>query len=353
MWGDLPAMAHPDRAFEFTGILSRVEAGETAAMAELRLSVRDTIARGISLVLERDRFLRRIADVIADASGYPAVAIFVRINEAGDFALAAKTPAVPEGVTARIPAGQTADVPGASDFTLHTLTMDPTESTPSLMISLVDQNQIVGAVAILGATTDDFADEDLQALAVVAEEIGPAVSVSARHHAIERYSVIDLDTGAFTIDFFQRRLTEEVSRAQRTLHSVTIVLIQAVHFREFEQIAGYEEADHVLRDLADGIAAVTRVSDVVARHRRTGFAILLPESDIDGANVAVARIERQLNQVTNDLVRRGIDPSALQLAVGSASYPTDAEDATSLILTAEQRQTTEEMIVLSAAANPA
>lgn len=346
-------MAHPDRAFEFTGIFSRFEAGDTAAMAELRLAVRDTIARGISLVLERDRFLRRIADVIADASGYPMVAIYVRVNEAGDLSLAAKTSAVPDGFTTRIPAGQAVDGPGASDIALTRLTMEPSEPTQSLMISLVDQNQSVGAVVILDASISSFAEEDLQALAVVAEEIGPAVSVSARHHAIERYSVIDLDTGAFTIDFFQRRLTEEVSRAQRTLHSVTIVLIQAVHFREFERAAGYEEADRVLRELADGIAAVTRVSDVVARHRRTGFAILLPESDIDGASVAVARIERQLNQVTSDLARRGIDPSSLQLAVGSASYPNDGEDAASLILTAEQRQTAEEMLVHNAAADTA
>lgn len=342
-------MAHPDRVFELSGISSRVEAGETAAMAELRLAVRDTIARGISLVLERDRFLRRIADVIADASGYPMVAIYVRVNEAGDLALAAKTASVPDGVTTRISASQSSERPGLSDITLTRLSMDPTESEPSLMISLVDQNQIVGAVVILGASSDNFGAEDLEALGVVAEEIGPAVSVSARHHAIERYSVIDLETGAFTIDFFQRRLTEEVSRAQRTLHSVTIVLIQAIRFRDFEQEAGYDEADRVLRELADGIAAVTRVSDVVARHRRTGFAILLPESDLDGASVAISRIEQQLNLVTDALVRRGIDPSALQLAIGSASYPHDGEDAASLILTAEQRQTEKEMLVRNTA----
>ncbi len=107
-------------------------------------------------------------------------------------------------------------------------------------------------------------------------------------------------------------------------------------FEEIEQEIGYEPADGVLRLVAHGLSALTRVSDVVSRYRRTGFGILLPESDQTGVDVALSRISDRIEDLLEGATANTAK-TRLSLAFGSAIYPDDGEDTASLILAAEQR----------------
>jgi diguanylate cyclase (GGDEF)-like protein len=96
-------------------------------------------------------------------------------------------------------------------------------------------------------------------------------------------------------------------------------------------------ADEMLRDLASGISALMRTSDVVARRRRTGFALLLPESDIEGAELTIQRIHERLRRIEAGLTADGYNGPQPTVVAGSSTYPADGQNVAELILAADQR----------------
>lgn len=327
----------PERVPEDENIAQRLIPGESITMAELRLSVRDTVARGISLVLDQDRLLRRLADVIADGTGYPGIAIYIRaIDSPNTLELGANTAAVDVTLPARLPIHTLGNLKPSTQAALSFGFFPSVEGIPTLSLALADQQGLVGVVLLLDAVPEAFTDEDVRAIAVVAEEIGPVVGVALRHHQIQRHSVIDVFTGAHTWEYLERRLGEELSRSHRSGHSTSLILMNMAGFEAFENDLGYEIADELLRVIAHGLGSLTRVSDVVARYRRTGFGILLPESDATGVDVTLARIRERTEEMI-DSAASGNSPHRPLLAVGSSIFPEDGDDAASLIMTAEQR----------------
>lgn len=304
-------------------------------VARVRATIRQAIAGDIGLLVERDVFLRHVVDLVAQATDRPLVAIYARSGERGGFALSARTSDMPDHLPARRPA-----VRGIPHPLLETLDLPDftrLRRFQRLTVPIVHAQAVSGYVVVM-AEDETFSAAEIERFGVAAEELAAAFNVAERYQTMQQGCVVDLDTGAFTFDFFSQRLGEELARARRTGHAVTIVLVEPVNYVAFERSAGYERGDQVLRALAGDFAAVMRTSDVVSRRGRTGYAVLLPESDVSGANVAIARIRRRLALLSEQLAVAGLGAAAPRFAIGTASAPVDGEDPATLMLIAEQRQ---------------
>lgn len=314
------------------------DTSENERIAELRTIIRESIARGITLVLDRERFMRRIVEIISESSGYPAVVAYLRENEAPQLTLVAATDDAPLWLPRRLdPHGLPCAAPEVVNSARVFDVFEFEDEQQLVAVPIATPGGTLGYVLILDLIPGSLDADDLQALAVVSEEIAPAVLVAIQHYQICQNSVVDLQTGAYTYDFFIQRLEEELARAYRTGHSVTIVLVEIWHIEYFEDAAGYERADELLRELASGISAVMRTSDVVARRRRTGFALLLPESDVIGADLTIQRIHEQLRRVRAEFEEFPLAGAQPVVVAGSSTYPTDGQTAAELVLTADQR----------------
>lgn len=327
--------------FQLTGYTeanSRLTTRENARVSNLRSVIREAIARGITLVLDQERFLYRVTDVIAESSGYPIVIAYVAEPDGERMALGAATQAAPDWLPKRLP---------ASVFQAREPVVVATEqifgqivgfeNTSTVAIPLIAGNNLQGVLLILHVSGAEISKDDLEAFAVVGEEIAPAVRVANTHRVVRNSVIVDLETGAYTYSYFVERLDQELSRARRSGNSVTIVLVEAPDFAEFEAVAGYDLADRILKDLASGFADLMRTSDVIARRGRTGFALLLPESNIEGAGVTIRRIEERLALVDSELEKLGFTGPKPGIIAGSATFPADGQDSAALVLAADQR----------------
>lgn len=80
----------------------------------------------------------------------------------------------------------------------------------------------------------------------------------------------------------------ELQRWRRSPRPLSLVLIDADHFKRINDHFGHATGDAVLRDLAAGLSATFRARDVVARLGGEEFVVLLPGCD-EAAAAAVAR----------------------------------------------------------------
>jgi diguanylate cyclase (GGDEF)-like protein len=92
---------------------------------------------------------------------------------------------------------------------------------------------------------------------------------------------------------FLRRLEDEVGRVQRYGLPLTLALIDLDMFKEVNDRYGHAAGDEVLRCYSKNILSIFRHHDMVARYGGEEFAVLLPNTDKEGALRALAKVKKR------------------------------------------------------------
>lgn len=134
-------------------------------------------------------------------------------------------------------------------------------------------------------------------------------------------------TGADGPRLWDRIVSTELARFERSKHTATVVLVELAGMDELARASGPDVAERMFVKVARALAVEIRSSDHIARIDRTRFAILLPETDeIEAINfVERARTVCEYQVRDHDQVRVGIgwaSPSSstdLRSAIDSAT----------------------------------
>ena len=109
-----------------------------------------------------------------------------------------------------------------------------------------------------------------------------------------RLSIHDALTGLFNRRHFFRRLGEEMERAHRQQHSLSVVMLDVDGFKRYNDVHGHLEGDSVLAELATIIERSLRQHvDLAFRFGGDEFAIILIEADVQQACRAAERVRAE------------------------------------------------------------
>jgi len=182
---------------------------------------------------------------------------------------------------------------------------------------------------------------------------------------IERQAVTDGLTGLANHRHFWERLRDEVARARRYGHPLSLLMLDIDDFKLVNDRHGHQAGDRVLKGIGEVLLKQTRVGvDLPARYGGEEFAVLLPQTDSedrDGrpGNGAAATAERIRRAVARRRVR-GPDGSRLQVtvSVGVATFPRHAGTADQLVNKADaalyeaKRRGKDQVVVYSVPVEP-
>ncbi|MDB5959460.1 MAG: Diguanylate cyclase [Massilia sp.] len=125
--------------------------------------------------------------------------------------------------------------------------------------------------------------------------------LEASNRSLQEMALSDGLTGLSNRRHFDQRLELEFKRAIRDGTSLALVMLDVDYFKRFNDRHGHVEGDAALQAVAAAIGgSLRRPADMGARFGGEEFAILLPDTDTDGA-IAVAEAARRL------LAERAID----------------------------------------------
>jgi diguanylate cyclase (GGDEF)-like protein len=134
---------------------------------------------------------------------------------------------------------------------------------------------------------DDGADEigDLaRSLRHFIEQIG------IKEEELRRLAATDVLTGLANRREFMSRGAEEILRARRYNFHVCVLMLDIDHFKKVNDTWGHAVGDKVIRQVASIIREICRVVDNVGRIGGEEFAVLLSQTDIEGALIVAERL---------------------------------------------------------------
>lgn len=151
---------------------------------------------------------------------------------------------------------------------------------------------------------------------------------TAQEH-MGRLLMVDRLTGLHNYSYFIDRLEEERQRADRFGSKLSLIMIDIDLFKPFNDKFGHRQGNELLIQLAKIFQKEVRAVDIVCRYGGEEFAIILPNTSGEAAEVA----ERIRESVANTEFPVGKDGGLEKITVsaGVACYPTDAEDELQLI----------------------
>ena len=89
------------------------------------------------------------------------------------------------------------------------------------------------------------------------------------------------------------------------------------NFKSFNDTYGHRVGDLVLKEIADIIKKLVRKTDIVARYGGEEFAVILPHTNLKGAEEEAERIR----EAVSSHAYAGLAREILTMSLGVASYP--------------------------------
>lgn len=150
---------------------------------------------------------------------------------------------------------------------------------------------------------------------------------------VRALSIQDELTGLYNRRYFFMRLKDETSRAERYHHPLSMIMLDIDHFKQINDHYGHKEGDAVLAVLGRFLHAAVRNTDVAARYGGEEFLVLMPETN---RREALALAEWMREHIASGTI--GTDATrddCITVSAGVASFPGDADDSDTLLLTAD------------------
>lgn len=162
------------------------------------------------------------------------------------------------------------------------------------------------------------ANTELAALAASLHEADRQKSRLLRK--LERQAQQDALTRVYNRRYFDARLAQELTRARRSGQTLSVVLCDVDDFKGVNDGFSHQTGDKVLKTVARIFKRQLRKADTVARYGGEEFALLLPETDLEGARLSCERIRVAVQDYPWDEVAPGLN---VTLSLGFADTTTD------------------------------
>jgi diguanylate cyclase (GGDEF)-like protein len=209
-------------------------------------------------------------------------------------------------------------------------------SGSTLFVPLLHQGNPIGLVK-LGERNDRklFGEREIHMAGIIAEYAAGALNTVDRLGRIEKVSLRDPETGAYSAAFLADYFEKERYKAGRFHRPLSVVFLVVENFSFLMEQTRESLVVGALTSMVTTVRRAVRDSDLVAREEGNRFCIVLPETDSFGALLAVRRLRKAVKEKCR-IQFLGTE-FYLQPFFMAATCPRDGRDFPELLRVAEEK----------------
>jgi diguanylate cyclase (GGDEF)-like protein len=224
---------------------------------------------------------------------------------------------------------ETADVSaGGADYRAHAATLDPRDGLTLVMLGPPKSGGVLG----IGPPALGILIWFL--LAAIALAWTLARTLTRLHRRVAEQAVTDPLTGLWNRRHMAETLEREVNRAGRFGHPISLIILDVDDFKKINDREGHLQGDLVLEEVAGVLRAGTRSIDVPARYGGDELAVILVETDREGALILGERLADRMRET--EVPRRDGGSMSVTISLGVATIPNSADGLESLVDAADR-----------------
>jgi diguanylate cyclase (GGDEF)-like protein len=145
------------------------------------------------------------------------------------------------------------------------------------------------------------------------KQMGAFNKLENRTEQVYKIAALDCLTGLYNRQSGEQRLAEEISRSQRHLRPLTILMLDLNGLKQTNDNFGHPAGDLLLRHFSERLQSAIRGSDVPIRLGGDEFMVLLPEC-------RVTEVQHVLNRLRDIVVKFEEHEISVHFAAGWTDY---------------------------------
>ena len=182
-----------------------------------------------------------------------------------------------------------------------------------------------GAVGYLVA--DGVREQDKDKFQILVQQFQLGVKRALLYEAVQELSITDPLTHALNHRYWLERFKEEIARSKKFKYQLSCLVVDIDHFKEYNDRYGHLVGDAILRDVSYIIKEAIRQIDIVGKYGGDELAIVLSETDREGAKFAA---ERMRQAIEAKHIRVYDEDLKATVSIGISVFPADGQDIKTL-----------------------
>ncbi len=210
------------------------------------------------------------------------------------------------------------------------------EKIKSLIASpLTVEGKIVGILYVDDFCQRRFTTEDVYTISLISTYAALAIERVKLMEDTRLMAITDGLTGLYNHRHFLSRLEEEIERARRYNHHLSLVTFDIDYFKKYNDNQGHLRGNDALREISSLVKDTRRQIDICARCGGEEFAIIMPETTKGKAYNLAERLRKKVEDFRFEGEEQ--QPNGrLTISVGVAGFPEDCQTMGDLLDKADQ-----------------
>ena len=207
-----------------------------------------------------------------------------------------------------------------------------------LLLPIIADKQLWGVLCGKKSSFDtNWIVEEIKLLDRVAIQLGIAIQQSELYQKLENLAILDGLTKIANRRKFDDYINSEWHRLAREKAELSLIMCDIDYFKLYNDTYGHQAGDRCLQQVARAIGkAIKRPADLVARYDGEEFAIILPHTNIEGAEYLARQICLQVKALQIPHINSPVD-IYITLSLGVAGcIPTNDIRPDALIAAADR-----------------
>jgi diguanylate cyclase (GGDEF)-like protein len=189
-------------------------------------------------------------------------------------------------------------------------------------------------VVSIARSDRDFDEGEYDLFAYLAGQAAVSIENVDLHETVRRQALTDELTGLYNLRHFHDTLDAELERQRRFGTEVGLMMLDIDDFKKVNDTYGHQQGDLVLIEVGRALRNLSRDIDEPARYGGEEMAVILPQTDIAGAELLAERMRTAVEELRIDRLD-GDGQLSVTASFGVASMPYNAQDKAALIAEAD------------------